>query len=429
VLLASTTRQRPLHPKGPDARMRTVTTNKDTGVSTTSVTEVAWKTSAYASRWLGTQITESEEHPGWRRSGGRQDMGGNFRTRKRYCETELKSHYIASRDSGTGSVEQIRKYTGPYPAVSASTVTLPPYSQTNTSVLESLGTTAIARCKPTNAVADLSVALGEVVKDGLPSVPRWSQIKEDTDRARRAGSEYLNFEFGWRPLASELDDFGRAVTHAAALMRQYERDAGKIVRRKYSFPPERTKTTVDLGVTTPPMSVVSSAFYKVGKVPEGHLMRERETFKQQWFSGAFSYSLPRGWKSSNALLEHAAKASFLYGVELTPSTVWNLAPWSWAADWVANIGDVLSNVSDFAVDGLVVRYGYIMEHSLIRDTYTYVGETNLVHPTVPQAVSFVTETKIRRKASPFGFGITWDGFSPRQIAILSALGITRGKAT
>lgn len=116
----------------------------------------------------------------------------------------------------------------------------------------------------------------------------------------------------------------------------------------------------------------------------------------------------------------------LLGISLTPDTVWNLAPWTWAVDWFSNAGDVVSNVTDWAVDGLVLRYGYIMEHSLVRDTYTFVGPTTFQSESQrPQALIFSSERKLRRKATPFGFGLNWDGLSPRQLAIAAALGLSR----
>jgi hypothetical protein len=422
--LPSTVKQRPLHAEGPDAKMETVTTNVDTGNVTKSSSVVPWSSTAYNRLWRGIQITESEEHPGWRkRLSARQDIGGNFRMRRKQLETKVESQFLATT-GGSGSIESRRRYYGPVLAVPATSVTFPPYSQSANSTIESFGTTAIARCKPTNNVADLSVALGELYRERLPSIARWDQIKYETDKARRAGSEYLKSEFGWMPLLGELRGFINAVNHAGKLLDQYEKDSGKVVRRRYSFPPERTSTVTDLGTGNPAISI-SADWYQLGLSPEGKRNRERETYRRRWFSGAFTYHLPRGYKSSNAMARYAAKASYLYGAELTPATVWNLAPWSWAVDWFTNFGDVFSNVSDWATDGLVMRYGYIMEHSFIRDTYTYYGKTNLRTPAVPQPVTVVTETKVRRQANPFGFGVTWEGLTPRQIAITIALGLTK----
>jgi hypothetical protein len=69
----------------------------------------------------------------------------------------------------------------------------------------------------------------------------------------------------------------------------------------------------------------------------------------------------------------------------------------------------------------------MMEHSIKTDIYTFFGKSGIYgRPdlTVPP-LRLVTETKKRVPASPFGFGITWDGLSPLQVSILGALGITR----
>jgi hypothetical protein len=114
------------------------------------------------------------------------------------------------------------------------------------------------------------------------------------------------------------------------------------------------------------------------------------------------------------------------GLDPSPDTVWNLAPWSWAADWFTNAGDVVSNLSDFASGGLVMAYGYMMEHSSVTDSYRLADHTGLI-PMMgkPRSLDVVTETKLRIRANPFGFGVAWDGLSPFQLSILAALGLSR----
>jgi hypothetical protein len=114
-----------------------------------------------------------------------------------------------------------------------------------------------------------------------------------------------------------------------------------------------------------------------------------------------------------------AKANQLLGLDITPDTLWNLAPWSWAADWFSNIGDITSNMSSFQ-QGLVMRYGYQMEHTIVSDTYSSVDKSLRTHP-----LTFVVETKQRVKANPFGFGVTWEGLSPFQLSIAGALGLSK----
>jgi hypothetical protein len=161
--------------------------------------------------------------------------------------------------------------------------------------------------------------------------------------------------------------------------------------------------------------------------PQPVLYKTTRSFRHTWFSGAFTYHLPIGYKSRVGLVSAAAKAGPLLGIELTPETVWNASPWTWAVDWFSNAGDVISNLSDWAVDGLVLKWGYIMEHTLQSVTYTLVGGCRYK----PYGLTFASpvtawkETKRREKATPFGFEISWLGMSPRQLAISAALGITR----
>jgi len=74
----------------------------------------------------------------------------------------------------------------------------------------------------------------------------------------------------------------------------------------------------------------------------------------------------------------------------------------------------------------------MMEHSIEKVSYSlsktsgWTGPNGTVYPGVtPSDVTFVTETKKRIRANPFGFGVSWDGLSPFQASIAAALGITR----
>lgn len=115
------------------------------------------------------------------------------------------------------------------------------------------------------------------------------------------------------------------------------------------------------------------------------------------------------------------------GLEPTPDVLWQVTPWSWAVDWFSNTGDVISNWSSFHIDGLVMRWGYVMEHTLITDTYSLIGARTFDGVARPVSdVTFVTETKVRRKANPYGFGVSYGALSAFQSSILVALGMSKG---
>jgi len=73
-----------------------------------------------------------------------------------------------------------------------------------------------------------------------------------------------------------------------------------------------------------------------------------------------------------------------------------------------------------------MRYGYIMEHSLVRDEIVFAGSTGLQSSgSLPPIVTLLAESKVRQAATPFGFGLLLSNFSTRQKAIMAALGLTK----
>lgn len=421
-------RKRSLPTKGPDFFYLKKTYFPATGVTIPESGRLTWS-QTLEKRWRGTQETVSETHPSWRKRSKRsfQDVGGEFFSQRRYVESKISSKNLIGK-SGTANQKVTTVYSGPVlaSAVTSGSTPFPPYIGSSNAALDAWGAKAIAICKPTNAVADASVFLGELLREGLPNMAS-TFYKQGVKRALDApGSAYLSYEFGWKPIVRDVRKFAYAVNHADTVLAQFERDSGKMVRRRFEFQPEQSTSEVVYQDGVDPYYGFALAVHIPGSVPSGKVIRRRETVVRRWFSGAFTYWVPSDSTSRGALAKHASDAKKLLGISLTPDVVWNLSPWSWAVDWFSSAGDVISNLTDWAFDGLVLRYGYIMEHSSVKDTYIFVGPTTFQSQAVrPDSVTFVSETKIRRKANPFGFGITWSGLSPRQLAIAAALGLTR----
>lgn len=373
----------------------------------------------------GRQVTVSESHPNWRKlRADAGDVGGEFFTQKRYVLGELPRLQMSGEQFANPNLIKWTYYGPVLPwNLAPGSIQWPPYVPSSDEELNEAGATAIARCKPTNSPADLSVALAELVREGLPKALGSLFWRDKTLSARNAGGEYLNYEFGWKPMVSDILNTAKAVIDADRIIYQYRRDAGRVVRRRYEFPIE-SDSDITLYMSNVNVHCAPSGYnmFRSGS-PTGKVMRYRETTRRRWFSGAFTYYLPDANHAS--WLNAPAEARHLLGLSLTPDTIWNLSPWSWAIDWFTNAGDVISNFSDFAVDGLVLRYGYIMEHTVTKDTYVFEGDTGLTGPTRPPSLTLVSETKIRKRANPFGFGVTWDGLTNRQNAILAALGLSR----
>lgn len=398
----------------------------------------AWRvgdTQTYKSGWSptalqGSEVTCSENHGvTWRsrsKRGFGGDIGGEFFNQKRYVKANPPSQAmkIAGIRRSNGDIRSV-SYNGPIlPASFATGNMFPPFVEASKEELNEMGAEAVARCKPTNSVADLSTFIGEIFKEGIPKMIGSQTWRERSLNTRNAGSEYLNFEFGWKPLVGEVRSVADAISRADTVIKQYRRDSGKMVRRRYEFPTETTtESSIVFTSTSVFLPVSTGDLYDPLSTNQGRVRRVRTTTRRKWFSGAFTYHLPDSNVAS--LMNAGAEAKKLLGLSLDPETLWNLTPWSWAVDWFSNAGDVISNLSDYATDGLVMRYGYLMEHSIVEDTYIWEGPTGLVLGNLPSSLTLVSETKLRVRANPFGFGFTWDGLSDRQGAILAALGMSR----
>lgn len=376
----------------------------------------------------GKQVTVSESHPGWRRlNASGPDIGGDFFTQRVYTYADFLPEQYMSGIRNVNTLDTQWEYKGPVVPWSFSGITFPSTINSSQSELDKAGATAIALTKPTNSLADLASGLLELVHEGIPKVLGARTWEQRTIRANYAAEDYLNLEFGYKPLVGEILSVVSVISQADALIHQYLRDAGKVVRRRMELQPfKETQHSIFKTTDGPYTPVSSSLMYLSDTFPPAEVHRYREIFKRRWFSGAYTYHIPDSNSLFANMMAWNLEAKKLLGLSLTPKVLWDFMPWSWAVDWFTNAGDVISNLTDMATDGLVLKYGYLMEHSYVKDYYTWSGPTNLVNPWIkPSPITMVAETKVRRKANPFGFGLTWEGLADRQKAILVALGLSR----
>jgi hypothetical protein len=244
----------------------------------------------------------------------------------------------------------------------------------------------------------------------LPAIP---------GRTGTASGEFLNYQFGVAPTASDLSGLRKSAQTAEEKLSQLERDSGKLIRRRYDYEAESTREVVgtsDGQFLWLAGGVPTSVYLQQG----GKLTHEKLTSKRAWFSGAFTYHLPpKGeWRRKIAELD------YLYGVKPGIDTAWNLVPFSWLADWQSNMGDVASNIDAFAQDGLVMKYGYLMceQTTVHRVTLENVVCLDGVWQPLKTTAEIVATTQQRSGANPFGFGVDPTSLTGRQTAILAALG-------
>jgi hypothetical protein len=319
-------------------------------------------------------------------------------------------------------------YGGEYRISNALDSSLPPLANANADMnarkLISYGksATAISYSNPSRPESSLLTGVLELAKDGIPHVIGSTFWRDRALTAKNAGSEYLNTEFGWKPLVKDITDFAHVVSNSSDLISAYERGSGSRQRRGFSFPRtslQSFQTFVNANShPAEPMIWNNSTLYK-----------NRASYDRIWFEGAFRYYL-----APTGMGRYAQLGKKLFGIGLTPDILWNLAPWTWAVDWFGNMGDVIANISYLGLDATAMEWGYMMNESVItniltqsllgRNVNSVVGNPNVAGKTYQFQMVETISTKSRIAASPYSFAVTPALLSAKQTAILIALGLS-----
>lgn len=381
--------------------------------------------------FLDAQQIHTEDHPGWKTAGGQWDAGGQFESWKISIDSagvDWTSNYNYNPKLG-GWQYSTNTFLVASPEVAGLNDTITTQwgsAASNNSLLSSrvptgpnaltmdaMGTKAIDMVKPDNPSVDLATSLAEL----------WSERKffSVPGKGGSLPGEYLNYQFGIAPTIADFQDLRDTIENRDAILRQYQRDSGRVIRRQYRFQPEVTSTRT---VTSRPVYGMGGGL-NTYQNPGGTLIKQTTTTQKFWFSGAFRYAIPK--ESFPRTLKELDR---LYGVVPGVSTGWELIPFSWLVDYFTPIGSLVSNFDSFLLNGLVMPYAYIMSTTEVVDTYDWYGPVRNSdgHLQNIGVSSIVKKTRLRRRhATPFGFGLLASDLSPKQLSIIAALGLSLRK--
>jgi len=248
---------------------------------------------------------------------------------------------------------------------------------------------------------------------------------------KRAADHFLNHNFGWVPFVKDLADFLSNLRDLQQKIERVSKENGQWIRRRsilenveldepvpgwsgtgiHNVWPLNTSPANDTWVGTPTWEYR----HKIQKVSTS--------------VGTFRYYIPEFDVNSPEWggLGLVRRALAIHGARINPYHIYQAVPWSWLVDWLTPVGHDLQVLQDSMSDDLVCRYLY---------TTTHYAESIEFKQFVPFNIdsggyrtlnwSRTLETKRRKEASsPYGFGLSWDNLSPKQMAILAALGVTR----
>jgi len=276
--------------------------------------------------------------------------------------------------------------------------------------LQSYGALAVRKCIQDVPQFSLFTFITELVRD-LPAIPL-KAIKE-AKTLRNAGGEYLNYQFGIAPTISDLQKLFKALMDP-----RLRRSLSHFVNEEYRRRSVVEKVSdISSGLVTSP-GAGNTLSYSDNKTPEYRTVQDHVI----WTSCSFVYT--QTTLLQTMLNDLDVK---LGGIGVIPNAkdLWNLLPWSWFVDWFFTFNEVIANLSFLGRDGLVMQRGYLMCHSSTATNYRQTG----VHMGKPYTTDMTVtyERKYRTNASPFGFGIRMNDFTPFQLSILTALGLSRSR--
>lgn len=239
---------------------------------------------------------------------------------------------------------------------------------------------------------------------------------------RGVANAHLAYQFGWKPFLRDIRNMVDLQRKAQAKLAWLLRNNGKPIRTTTVL--LDTSTVVEdnaLALYSLLQPVLPTQFYR--KVPTGR----RLTFNRErvWASARFRFWLPPGPRD---IVWNTRMLARLYGLNPSPSVIWNAIPWTWLIDWFTNVGAMLSNMDAGVADRLAADYMYVMrskEWTLQQNATGYFVDKSGVPIDVHGSSTSTAFVKTRAQGDPFGFATQQSSLSDMQLSILGALGLSR----
>lgn len=241
---------------------------------------------------------------------------------------------------------------------------------------------------------------------------------------KSVADDFLNAQFGWKPFLKDLGDFDYVIQNYSKLAASRKERNNKWIRKRVPLKTDVVDShMIDGGAGYKLDPFLPLDFF----TSPPHWTLEERTVTQVSGVGSFKYYLSEfdatlpdfdsGW---NQMMRVMAVSGF----RINPSNVYKATPWTWAVDWVTNLGDHIDHYNDTLMDNVACKYCFVMQSQVKERKFTCV----LPFHSGTICLSFTQNIETKQRdvaASPYGFSLDWADLSPTQIAIAGALGISR----
>lgn len=420
-------------------RSRSQATKKVSGGGHRLISNVPYYAFTSRAATGSAEETSSLNNPQWKyRKGKARDIGGPFFSRKVSVVSDGNVHscrtvpgnvtgtyvYNGALYPGYGDLLHSRLATDIYDGKFRNSTTWTSNNSLSRGDLRAKGLKYMVAASPTSPAFDGANSLAELLAErSLFGIP-FKQFARSGEGA--APGEYLNLQFGILPVISDVQDYLDASNHTYRIAAQLWADNGKIVRRERESPWINSTTSTVYAAGTnqsrliaPPSTVLDSGFYRNHK-----LTVTVKTRRKTWFTGAYQYYLPI---ETEGFVRTLMNRNAVYGFLPSPSTIWELTPFSWLSDWATNTNDLVSSVFGAGPDASVLIRGYVMCESHITTEMTWTGDLAVNGSWKRVSMKWITSEVIKQRERTRPYGLDWKltGLTDRQISILTALGLSR----
>jgi hypothetical protein len=246
---------------------------------------------------------------------------------------------------------------------------------------------------------------------------------------KKAADHFLNHNFGWVPFIKDIVAMCDNVVNADRKIEKIMRDNGNDVRRRVTF--VNHTENIDLGGDEACLvSPGNTAFLQDCLVAPATYNVALERQIEAHGVGRFRYYIPY-FDTSNpeamGLLGNLRRQIAIHGARISPINVYRSIKWTWLIDWITDSGRTISALNDQLIDNMAATYLFLCHTQKLSYRFNQVLPFNGASGgTKVLSWSRVIEVKQRKEAeAPFGFGLSWEELTPKQLALLASIGISR----
>lgn len=337
--------------------------------------------------------------------------GGPFFLRS--MQLSVGRQYISSISHWDCSSTVIRKYEGD--------LVLLPNASINPLEVDSwlerastFGAQAWRMFSPDKPTADLSqfwIELRDIRSQFSKSQAVFKTLKD-------AANSYLGYEFGWMPFLRDIEKLIKAINNLDAIVARMVKNNGKWQRR-HGVVKELVDSTGSIAMGNLIQPILTGEFYPGAVTSSGAMSIDK--VDQTWFEARMKYYLP--YLENPSKLDCAKLLAKIVGLDFSkPLLYWKVFPYSWLIDWFGNMSHLIQGMESLLSTELTAKYAYVMDER-VKTVELSQYQPLKCDESIDLKTTYTLRSKERASVNPMGFGPLTITLSPKQAAILAALGI------